>query len=310
MWYKKEKEEKERKMIIYNSNKLNKIDFKNEKELQSYVEKHIQAILAYQFIATEFSVDNYRIDTLAYDKENKAFVIIEYKNIKNNSLVDQGYSYLALMLKRKEAFVLKYNNITKSNLDTKDIEWSQSRIVFIAPFFTERQITATEFQGMPFDLIKAVKYENNIVEFDKLSKNANLKENVAPKGKEMKQVRKEIKVYTEDYHLSKTTEELKEIYRKLKEEILNLGDIDIEYKKNYIAFKGSTNIVDVEIFRSKIQLFINMKPGTLKDPLNITRDMWKKGHHGNGDYGVEIKKEEDTENVLLLIKQSLEVNKK
>ena len=297
-------------MIIQNSNKLKKIDFKDEKELQTYVEKNMQAILGYQFIATEFSVDNYRIDSLAYDKENKSFVIIEYKNIKNNSLVDQGYSYLALMLKRKEAFVLKYNNITKSNLEIKNIEWSQSRIVFIAPFFTERQIVATEFQGMPFDLIKAIKYEKDIVEFDKLSKNPNLKENVAPKGEEMQQVRKEIKVYTEDYHLDKTTKELKELYQKLKEEILNLGDISIEYKKNYIAFKGSTNIVDAEIFRSKIQLFINMKPGTLKDPMNIARDMWKKGHHGNGDYGVEIKKEEDIENVLPLIKQSLKINKK
>lgn len=297
-------------MIIQNSNKLKKIDFKDEKELQTYVEKNMQAILGYQFIATEFSIDNYRIDSLAYDKENKSFVIIEYKNIKNNSLVDQGYSYLALMLKRKEAFVLKYNNITKSNLEIKNIEWSQSRIVFIAPFFTERQIVATEFQGMPFDLIKAIKYEKDIVEFDKLSKNPNLKENVAPKGEEMQQVRKEIKVYTEDYHLDKTTKELKELYQKLKEEILNLGDISIEYKKNYIAFKGSTNIVDAEIFRSKIQLFINMKPGTLKDPMNIARDMWKKGHHGNGDYGVEIKKEEDIENVLPLIKQSLKINKK
>lgn len=97
-------------------------------------------------------------------------IIIEYKNIKSNILVDQGYSYLALMLKRKEAFILKYNNVTKSNLEIQNIDWSQSRMVFISSFFLERQINATEFQGMPFDLIKAVKYENNIVEFDKLSK--------------------------------------------------------------------------------------------------------------------------------------------
>ena len=66
------------------------------------------------------------MDSLGYDKENNTFIIIEYKNIKNNSLVDQGYSYLALMLERKEAFVLKYNNVTKSNLEIGDIDWSQS----------------------------------------------------------------------------------------------------------------------------------------------------------------------------------------
>lgn len=297
-------------MIIQKNNILKRIDFKNEKELQTYVEKNMQEILGYKFVATEVSVDNFRIDSLAYDEQNKAFIIIEYKNIKNNSLVDQGYSYLALILKRKEAFVLKYNNVTKSNLETKHINWSQSRIVFIAPFFTERQITATEFQGMPFDLIKAIKYENEIVEFDKLSKNANLKMEIIPESKEIQEVIREIKVYTEEDHLAKTTQEVKELYQQLKNEILDIGDIDIEYKKNYIAFKGNKNIVDAEIYKSKIKLFVNMKIGTLNDSIKIAKDVSRVGHHGNGDYCIEINNEEDIENAIPLIKQSLKINKK
>ena len=270
----------------------------------------MKSILGYKFIATEVSVDNCRIDSLGYDVENKTFIIVEYKNIKNNSLVDQGYSYLALMLKRKEAFVLKYNNVTKSNHEIKDIDWSQARIVFISPFFSERQINATEFEGMPFDLIKAVKYENDIVEFDKLSKNPNLKEEYTPKNEKIKDVINEIKVYTEDYHLNKTTEKIKDLYQVLKNEILNLGDIDIEYKKFYIAFKGNTNIADAEIYNSKIKLFINMKKGTLNDQLNMTLDMSKVGHHANGDYAIEITSEEDIDNAIPLVKQSLKINKK
>lgn len=297
-------------MIIQNNKLLKNIDFKNEKELQSYVEKNMEEILGYKFIATEFSVGDSRLDSLGYDKENNTFIIIEYKNIKNNSLVDQGYSYLALMLERKEAFVLKYNNVTKSNLEIGDIDWSQSRIIFISPFFSLRQISATEFQGMPFDLIKATKYENDIVEFDKISKNPNLKASFTPNTEIMKEVEKEIKVYTEEDHLNKAPEKIKELYQNLKEEILNLGDIDIEYKKLYIAFKGNTNIVDIEVYSSKIKLFINMKIGSLNDPMNISRDMSKTGHHGNGDYVVEISNEDDIENVIPLIKQSLKVNKK
>ena len=297
-------------MILQKNKILKKLDFENEKELQTYVENNMKEILGYKFITTEFSVDNCRIDSLGYDEENKTFIIVEYKNIKNNSLVDQGYSYLALMLKRKEAFVLKYNNLTKSNYDIRDIDWSQARIVFISPFFSERQINATEFEGMPFDLIKAVKYENDIVEFDKLSKNPNLKEEFKPKNKEIQEVIGEIKVYTEDYHLDKTSERIKELYEILKSEILNLGDIDIEYKKFYIAFKGATNIVDAEIYNSKIKLFINMKKGTLNDQLNLTLDMSKVGHHANGDYAIEITSEEDIDNAIPLIKQSLKVNKK
>lgn len=297
-------------MIIQKNKILKKTDFKNEKELQTYVENNMKSILGYKFIATEFCVDNCRIDSLGYDEENKTFIIVEYKNIKNNSLVDQGYSYLALMLKRKEAFVLKYNNVTKSNYEIKDIDWSQARIVFISPFFSKRQINATEFEGMPFDLIKAVKYENDIVEFDKLSKNPNLKEEYTPKNEIIQEVIKEIKVYTEDYHLNKTTEKIKNLYGILKNEILNLGDIDIEYKKFYIAFKGTTNIADAEIYNSKIKLFINMKKGTLNDQSNLTLDMSKVGHHANGDYAIEITSEEDIDNAIPLVKQSLKVNKK
>ena len=53
-----------------------------------------------------------------------------------------------------------------------------------------------------------------------------------------------------------------------------------------------------------------MKIGSLNDPMNISRDMSKTGHHGNGDYVVEISNEDDIENVIPLIKQSLKVNKK
>jgi hypothetical protein len=52
----------------------------NEKEIQTTVENNLHTIFELEFIATEFSVSNYRLDTLAYDKENNSFVIIEYKN--------------------------------------------------------------------------------------------------------------------------------------------------------------------------------------------------------------------------------------
>ena len=36
-----------------------------------------------QLVKSEFSIKNKRIDTLAYDKQSKAFIIIEYKRSKN-----------------------------------------------------------------------------------------------------------------------------------------------------------------------------------------------------------------------------------
>ena len=59
---------------------IHEIGFANEKELQTLCEQNLALLLNLEFVATEFSVADYRIDTLAYDKEANTFVLIEYKN--------------------------------------------------------------------------------------------------------------------------------------------------------------------------------------------------------------------------------------
>jgi predicted transport protein len=297
-------------MIIKNNRELKQNDFKNEKELQNYFEVNLQKILDYKFIETEFSVGNFRIDTLAFDEESKSFRIIEYKNVKNHSLVDQGYTYLKLLLERKADFVLKYNEKTNSNLKLSDVDWSQSRIIFVSPIYTGYQLNATDFKNIPVDLVKVTRYEEDIVDIEFIKKTSNVKVEDIEIESEQKEVNKEIKVYTEDDHLSKVSDDTKKLYENLKNRILELDDIDIDVKKVYVAFKGRKNIVDVEFTQNKLRLDINMKKGTLDDPLNITRDITEIGHWGNGDYRVEISKEEDIDNVIPLIKQSLRINKK
>ena len=53
-----------------------------------------------------------------------------------------------------------------------------------------------------------------------------------------------------------------------------------------------------------------MKKDSLNDPLKIAKDISNKGHWGNGDYCVEINNEDDIDNIIPLIKQSLKLNKK
>jgi len=296
-------------MIIKGDKELKQNDFKNEKELQSYFENNLEKILDYKFIETEFTVGNFRIDTLAFDKENKSFKILEYKNVKNHSLVDQGYTYLKLLLERKADFVLKYNEKTNSNLRVSDIDWSQSRIIFVSPTYTEYQLNATDFKNIPIDLIKVTRYKDDIVNIELIKKTSNVKVDDVV-GLEQKEVNKEIKVYTEDDHLHKVSEETRKLYENLKNRILELDDIDIDVKKLYVAFKGRKNIVDVEFNKNKLKLYINMKKNTLVAPKKIVEDVSKKGHWGNGDYRVELSNEDDIDTVIPLIKQSLKINKK
>jgi hypothetical protein len=60
-------------------------------------------------VKSEFELHGLPIDTLAFDKELGAFVIIEYKKDRNFSVVDQGIAYLNLMLNNKADFILEYN---------------------------------------------------------------------------------------------------------------------------------------------------------------------------------------------------------
>lgn len=53
-----------------------------------------------------------------------------------------------------------------------------------------------------------------------------------------------------------------------------------------------------------------MKKETLKEPLKLTRDISQVGHWANGDYRVDIKVEDDIDNLVPLIKQSIKVNGK
>src|SRR5574344_965088 len=297
-------------MLIRDNKELNQKDFTNEKELQTYFEKNVDKILGCRFIETEFAVGNFRIDTLVFDEESMAFRIIEFKNVKNYSLIDQGYTYLKLMLERKADFVLKYNEKSKDFLSISDVDWSQSRIVFVSPVFTSYQLNATDFKNIPFDLIKVVKYDDNIYDIDFIQKKSDTKIEDVVNSIQTADVNKEIKVYTEDDHLEGKNDNIKSIYISLRNRILEMDDIDIDVKKVYIAFKGRKNIVDIELMQRKIILFINMKKGSLEDPYNITCDLSTSGHHGNGDYCVDIYKEEDIEKVIPLIRQSLNVNKK
>ena len=297
-------------MILKDNKELKQKDFKNEKELQNSFENNLERILGYRFIDSEFTVGDFRIDSLAFDEETKSFKIIEYKNVKNHSLVDQGYTYLKLMLERKADFVLQYNIKTKSSLTIQDIDWSQSRIIFVSPIYTAYQLNATDFKNIPVDLVKVTRYEEDIVEIDFIKKTSNVKVQDIKMESEQNDVNKEVIVYTEEDHLAKASEEIKTIYEELKNRILELDDIDVEIKKHYIAFKGRTNIVDIVVTKNKLKIDINMRKGTLDDVLNITEDISEIGHWGNGDYRVILNNSNDIASLMSLIKQSLKVNRK
>lgn len=306
-------------MAIFNiqNNKLTSIrerDINLEKDIQRLTEENLETVFSLQFVSTEFSLKSFRIDTLAFDKEANAFVIIEYKRDKSFSIIDQGYAYLALMLNNKADFILEYNEKTKGNLKRENIDWSQSRVLFLAQSFTTYQQNAINFRDLPIELWEVKKYDNSTILYNQLlSPEAKESIKTVTKSKTVESVTKEVKVYTLEDHVDKLNEEVREVFTTLREKLLSLGsDVKEVPKKQYVAYKTTTNFADLIFYTKEIRITINLRSGKLNDPKGITTDFTKppKGHWGNGDYEVIVRKIDDISYTMTLIEQSYATSKK
>ncbi len=286
--------------------------FKLEREIQEMTEQNLKLIFGLDFVKSEFSLNNFRIDTLAFDYDSNSFVIIEYKRDKNFSVIDQGYAYLSLMLNNKADFILEYNEKQGKILKRADVDWSQSRVMFISPSFTNYQREAINFKDLPIELWEIKRFENDTVTYDQIQKTGAQEsiKTISKTDETIVNVAKEIVVYSEQEHLEIACDEIIELYEKLKQSILNFDNIEVKPKKKYIAFVSGKNIVDIHPQKKALKLWINLPKGELNDSKNITRDVSSTGHWGNGDYELQIDSDEDLEYILSLIKQSILKNKK
>jgi len=300
---------------LKNQNELKYIKenfLKLEKEIQSLTEKNLKSIFSLRFVKSEFSLNAFRIDTLAYDHDANAFVIIEYKKDKNFSVIDQGYAYLSLMLNNKADFILEYNETQKGTLKREDVDWSQSKVIFISSSFTDYQKEAINFKDLPIELWEIRRYENNTISYLQI-RAAGAQESIRTISRQdntVEKVSREIKVYTEAEHIQMGSEDSIELYEKLKVFLFNLGSIEMKSKKKYIAFIANANVVDACIQRGALKIWLNLNKRELDDPRKIARDVSDIGHWGNGDYEIRLPNDDNFEYVLSLIKQSYKKNKR
>lgn len=299
-------------MIFKNENgslkEVKNINFSKERELQRFVENNMEIILGYKFIDTEFPIEDYRFDSVAFDEENNAFVIVEYKRGQNESLVDQGYAYLKTLISRKADFVLLYNEKNNTSKNKNDFDWSQTKMVFISPKFTPYQIDATAYGNMPFELYEVKKYENDLYDIDRINKNKKSKSEVINNftTENMKQVNKEIKTYDESYYLGTASATTKELYLELKDRIMEL-DFNLTqcFTKLYTTFKSENkrNVVDLWLKKDWVEVVLALKKGELLDNENLAYDISNRLWSAT-QYAFRFDKNTDIDYAMNLIRQS------
>ncbi len=220
---------------------VKKIDFKLEKEIQDLIENNVQEVFDLEFVKSEFTVGNFRVDTLCFDNESNSFVIIEYKRGNSYSVVDQGYSYLSIMLNNKSDFILEFNETKNKTLKRDDVDWTQSRIIFISQSFNAHQKNSINFKNIPFELWEIKRFSNNTISLNQhISSSQENIEKISGKNNNLiSQVNTEVKVLSEDDTLNgkKVNDNVRDIYYQVREKVSSWEDFNTSAKTNYISFK-------------------------------------------------------------------------
>ena len=229
-------------MILYKiiENKVKKIDskkFLSEKELQNFVEINLEEIFELKFIVSEYG-HQFVIDTIGFDTKTNSPVLIEFKENQSYSVIDQGFTYLNFILTHKGDLQLKINQVFNSSIN---IDWSQTKIIFIARNFNKFQIEATKFKGIPIQLVEYSLFDNETIGFNFIEtyKETELAA-VIDKVKVLDKIEKEIKPYSLEEILKNIPENIINFFNILRERIMQIDSSIIEeIGKNGTRFKNN-----------------------------------------------------------------------
>ena len=301
-------------------NPLERESFKLERDIQSLVENNMDTLFGLEFVSTEFSIAEFRLDSLAFDEENNAFVIVEYKKGHSYSVVDQGYSYLSVMLNNKADFILEYNERTGKQLKRTDIDWTSSRVIFVSPSFNSYQKNSVNFKDVPFELWEIRKFEGDIVAFEQYTSSSSESIEKLSKGNKssvISKVSSEVKVLSEEDHVGNLDDSIKTVWGALREKLSDYTDTSFFMTKGYISWKRDNTAVCFIHFRKK-RLQIEVLRGNIKengerskgfftvdDPKEMTGNRswnWKSGAQGHV-YIIGLKDLIDLDYVMFLLEQ-------
>lgn len=98
-----------------------------------------------------------------------------------------------------------------------------------------------------------------------------------------------------------------ELFEQFRHQVLNLdASVTEEVLKLYIAYKVTTNFVDVVPQSKRLRLSLNIPFAEIQDPKGICKDVSLVGRWGNGDVEVGLSSSEEIPYVIGLVQQALD----
>lgn len=299
--------------------------FDVEKKLQNWIENKIPSLFKnLVFIKNEFKIGSFYSDTLAFDNDKKCFVIIEYKNCKARTLLDQVFAYYGKLKTNPDKFVLEYvNKFGKTDLNDfslNDFNFDESYIIIISSEYTEYQKMAIDGIRMIKELSRKInlyqisKYEKNFIILDKLT---DLKQKRYLRSKDKKIIPEEIEsvslsrsedAYLNGEYYAKPSDETRRLYDIFKRKMFEkFYDCVIDVTSVYISFFA--DIIDyrfctVNIQKNKLIICFNI-PSDFDQKFDSIKDVSNKGKWGIGNSRYDIENEDHIDNVIVYFDELL-----
>lgn len=272
--------------------RIDRNEFKNEKELHILVENNLSYLMGIRLIASEYPIPNGRIDTLGLDEDDVP-VIIEYKWKKDLSAIVQGLFYLDWVTQNKKPF----ESIVKDKIG-KDINvnWStQPRLIIIAQDFDVKELSAINLMEPSVELKKYSLYKGLF----------NIEDVNIIKGKTGPKSEPEREKYNLDQVLKKAVPEIRELFSMIRDKILGISDAVWEkVGAFYCDYRTTSTFVTVVVQKAKLRIYIKMGDSAIEDPNKICKPIPPTYGYGLLNTQFEIQKKNEIEYAIKLILQA------
>lgn len=276
-----------------------------EKSLQTRIEKNLEACLGVRFLASEFVINEGRMDTLGID-ENNCPVIIEYKRGKNENVINQGLFYLDWLMEHKKDFEWLVMERFGKELATS-VEWSAPRLICIAGDFSRYDAHSIKQMGRNIELVRYRLFGDDFLLLEQMASTQTKPQTDAFSS--LSVGKSTSKNFTQ--LLNEAPQPLRERFDNLTARIEAIAD-DIQSKtlKYYLAYRRLKNFACIEVHNrtGKILIYVKVNPDHIKLEHGFTRDVRNIGHYGTGDLEITISNNDDLEKAMPLLENSYEVS--
>ncbi len=279
---------------------IQQTNFDAEKQLQSIVETSLQPIFNCRFVASEFSTGSQhggRIDTLALSEDNNP-VIVEYKKVESSELINQSLFYLSWIHDHRGDFHIAAQKALGTDTE---IDWSDVRVICIAPNYRKYDLHAVQVMGANLELWTYRLFKNDTIYFEEVfqkslstTPDATGKDPVMVAAGKKAAITRETGSYTYQEHTENKPDHIVELAENVREFVMGLDPaMEESPKKFYVAYKISQNITCMEIQKQRLLLYVKLDPNAVGQLPDFARDVREIGHYGTGDLELSIRNGND-----------------